>query len=47
MEFSDDGEWSGENEDNGDFEEDLLKDKGDEEESQMMIINPCIKWSLN
>jgi hypothetical protein len=33
MEFSDDAEWSGENEDNGDFEEDLLKDRGDEEES--------------
>ena len=32
MEFSDDGEWSGEDED-ADFEEDLLKDKGDEEES--------------
>jgi hypothetical protein len=33
MEFSDDAEWSGENEDSGDFEEDLLKDKEDEEES--------------
>lgn len=32
MEFSDDGEWSGEDEDGG-FEEDLLKNKGDEEES--------------
>jgi hypothetical protein len=32
MEFSDDGEWSGEDEDGNDFEEDLLKDKGDEEE---------------
>jgi hypothetical protein len=33
MIFSEDGEWSGEDEDSGDFEEDLLKDKGDEEES--------------
>jgi len=32
MEFSEDGEWRGEDEDS-DFEEDLLKDKGDEEES--------------
>jgi hypothetical protein len=31
MEFSDEGEWSGDDND-GDFEEDLLKDKGDEEE---------------
>jgi len=47
MEFSDDAEWSGENEDGNDFEEDLLKDKGDEEESKMMITNPCIKWRLH
>jgi hypothetical protein len=33
MEFSDEGEWRGEDEDGDDFEEDLLKDKGDEEES--------------
>ena len=32
MKHSGDGEWSGEDEDS-DFEEDLLKDKGDEEES--------------
>ena len=31
MEFLDDSEWSGEEEDS-DFEEDLLKDKGEEEE---------------
>lgn len=35
MEFLDDSEWSGEDEDS-DFEEDLLKDKGEEEELQMM-----------
>jgi hypothetical protein len=33
MEFSDDSEWRGEDEDGDGFEEDLLKDKGDEEES--------------
>ena len=35
MEFLDDSEWGGEDEDS-DFEEDLLKDKGEEEELQMM-----------
>ena len=35
MEFLDDSEWSGEDEDS-DFEEDLLKDKGEEEELQIM-----------